>query len=385
MSRKKTLSENDKHELERITKEILSGIRGESSRDTDYLEKKILKYSGHRLGKIILGTCFDYTQSDLPPEVTRELGKRLMNYILRSKRKLDIAGHLVMNDELEKGTRLLRKTRREVLAAVYSFGESLANARGFGSFFEESFYTRFYNSKVNTHPLAHFFSRLYMLKGLIEIKQFEFERARKMWERGLKFTPINFSLNALYAETFRNEGNLDEYRDQTIRLFKIAYRPKQIQRCYHNMGDYYRDQKIYDLAHVCYDLGLRFTTGDYDNDFYAACFSLERESGIPHREISEEELDKICETHGIPRGPDSDILKFAESSGRFFFDREQFHEALSFLHPLLQLIEPTSDQARINEIKALADEAKRRMKEKLAAEIENNKNDAENDAEDEFL
>ena len=378
MSRKKELSEKDHQEVEAILEKIFDGLSGEFTKDIDYLNKNILKYCGHRLGKDILTGCLQIARIRFPRPIAEFLGAQLMKYLFGSSRRIDFAEILFMRGKYEKAIRILRNTKRRVLAATYAFDDTLAGKLCFANFFEESFCARFYKTKGCQHPTGHVFTRLYLLWGRILAVQGKIKEARKMWERAMRFAPVSFEVNALYAETFRTEKNLDEYRDQTLRLFKIAYRPDQIASCYQNLGDYFADQKIYDAAHVCYYLGIRFDTEDTDDNLRADYFRLERVSGIPYREIPAEEIDRICKERGIPNTPDPDILELAESSARFFHKRRQFDETRRFLDIFLRLAEPFGHTAKIEEIKALADEISEQGDKETRK-----KNDA--DGESEFL
>ena len=386
MINEKELSEKDRTELEEITEKIFQGLPADISKEVDYLDKMLQKYSRHRLGESILPLCMKISHETLPKEVSQELAMRLVNYVIFSDDNLDRAEFYIGQRELKKAYRLLKKTKREVTSAILSFEGNPEKYHGFNNYFEDAFYTRFYDPKRKFNPCGSFFARIYRSFAVIEFLRHRLEKARGVLQKAMEYRPMEFEFHADYAETFRSLGDLEKYRELTLGLFEVAYQPKQIVRCYYNLGDYYKDQKRFDVAHVCYFLGYRYCGEDEDRNenvgFLASYFTLERLSGIPFREMTRDETDALCEKYGIPRGPSPRIIEFAESSGRFFFEREEFGEAHFFLSIFLGLISPLGDKEKIDEIKTLVEAAKVRA-EKQAKERAEEERAGETDETDE--
>ena len=55
-----------------------------------------------------------------------------------------------------------------------------------------------------------------------------------------------------HEETFKMEGDMEEFFSQTLKAFKIATRGPWVARCLRNLGYYFVEKELYKEALACY-------------------------------------------------------------------------------------------------------------------------------------
>lgn len=232
-----------------IIEKIREGLTGEYNVDIVYLEAEADKYRPQKNGKEIENAIADLAL-EIMPDDKRELLNRMM-YI--DGKRLDVvfaeAQKLIDEKKIEESFRLtealytkIRMNYRETENEMYlSFRNPL----------EHQLYLYFYRpSKKLIRPVFNL-SQMVLLHGynLLELKRPE-EAVRVIGD-AIRFNPMNTDAYFELAECYKVMREPEQLLSVTKETLEIAVTPKQISRCYCNLGYYCVDIKDYDRA-VCF-------------------------------------------------------------------------------------------------------------------------------------
>ena len=354
-------------EFDAIMREIIDGLTGNPLRDIAYLRRKTREYSNHKLGGAISSACSQLALSCAPKEVRDMMRSRSEKRFNDIGTDLKKAHFFMCHGELSEALDLVEDVEKRIDPSKYQDSE-FTEYRWFSDPFEESLYRRIYKPTAEITDIGMHLPWAYRIRGLVLKKQGDLEKVRETLKKALHYKPIDFTLNADYIDTFREESDFDAYFKMTVDLFKIAYLPEQMARAYRNLGFYFWVKELYDEANVCFWLSLRY---DATEEAQSALFELEHENGVAFEEPSDERIAEIAARYEFPIEPDADILDLANRSARFFLERRQYEETLYFLRIDFGLTGSDETKARIDEIEAkLPDKAEERAPDREEEEEE---------------
>ena len=74
--------------------------------------------------------------------------------------------------------------------------------------------------------------RVFFLCGSILNHLKQFDEAKAVFKRGLDYNPVDFNLMSEYIAAVRRTSDLEKFKEQIERAFRIAFRARDIARCY---------------------------------------------------------------------------------------------------------------------------------------------------------
>ena len=178
--------------------------------------------------------------------------------------------------------------------------------------FEEILFVSMYNTGgkkiVNINlPML----KTYTIAGCIcnEFKQYD--AARKALEVALQWNPVCFMTNMEYLETFKAQGEIEEFFEKTKAAFKIAFRGKYIARLYRNIGWYFSEKEMWQEAVNMFIISTAYGTNeevlDSELEYIKEKGKFEIETPTP------EELAEFFKKYDIPCGADEDVVGIARA------------------------------------------------------------------------
>ena len=192
------------------------------------------------------------------------------------------------------------------------------------------------------------YAEIYLLDGSLLVELKRPEDAEKALAKAIRWNPTYAKLAFEHAETFKIRGLIEDFGKLTRDVFKIAYRPDDLARCYRNMGYYFVEMKEYKAAVCC----LLFSSQFEKNDMVQSeLYYISQVSGETFNPTNDE-LHEIFEKHGIPYGPEIEILKAAYGYGRAFYEKGDMQTAGYFLNIFTSFIDDESANKMMEDIKS---------------------------------
>ena len=321
--------------IQRIVEGILARMTGDLDEDRVLFDEVIGKYGKHpeidaitsRLAKGYARVFIERIKKENGGGQERKKGSRPFppadTYLTPPSPETDAAQ---MKYELEHITRNYRKRKFNlVLAMAYNLIEKIETYEG--ALREKKIETRYYNEPFEEILDAHFcdprleiqvtdrpIPRVYFLCGSALIERRQIDEAHEVLERGLVYNPVDFDLVSEYITTVQLTGNLEEFKRLSEEAFRIAFRARDIARCYRNLGFYYIEEKEYRTAVVCYALSNRYHAG---SEAAGELEYIASETGGDLKPPTDAEIVTEAETHGIPLVPNESVVTLAAIYARY--------------------------------------------------------------------
>lgn len=222
-----------------------------------------------------------------------------------------------------------RKGRVEIIDSVINNqvelgifkDDKVSEYHDFGEFFEEALYRYIYRLEKELRSAPFPYTEAYLIKGSVLIDLKRYEDAQKTFEEGLKWNPVSFSIRSEYIETFKVLGQIDKFFELSLDAFKVAFRPKQLARCYRNLGYYFIEKELYSEAMRCYILS---TFMDKDSDqAQSEMYYIHSKTNGTVKEPSMDEITACSEKYKFPIEPDKDVIGLAMAYGKNFVENGQ--------------------------------------------------------------
>ncbi len=327
-------------EYEEIIDQIKSGLTGESEHDFTYLKEQMESYKNHEYAKEILRECGRIFYELLPDEKKAEFEEAA---------KKDNFG---MDEQLEKAEfYLYKKDFDKAIAAIEPLVEKLDMLTESGAFQNDSVSEYYCFTELFQEVLQHHlsgskktfrnapipFSKVYGRYGIVLVDLKRYEEAGIALEKSLRWNPVDADIMFEYAETFKLRGNLEKFFEFTKAAFRIAYHPTAVARCYRNLGYYFSEKKLWDVAAACIIMSTQYVPNDMNAQ--SELYYIEHMSGEKIKEPTLEDFEKYAMDYGFPNGADDDILGLAVQFGKHFLEEGNNDLAQYFLTIFYELTE----------------------------------------------
>ena len=200
------------------------------------------------------------------------------------------------------------------------------------------------------------YADMYLTYGSLLVEMKRPGDAAKALSSAMKWNPSYARIAFEYAETFKMRTMIEEFKDITMGIFKYAYRPADLARCYRNLGYYFVEMKDYETAVCCLLFSMQFAKSEMVN---SELYYISQMIGKLY-DPTDDELDEHFDRYHIPHGPEIEMLKIAYSYGRHFFETGDMSMAAYFLEiftdfikedEVLKMYEEASVRAAGNEKK----------------------------------
>ena len=192
------------------------------------------------------------------------------------------------------------------------------------------------------------YSEIYFLYGNILIDLGRVEDAKKALEKALMWNPMNAKIRFEYAETFKMQGDMERFAQETKETFERIYSRKDFARAYRNMGYYFIEKKNYEAAMGCYLFSL-----GYDDDGKCAQSEMYYIMQITEGKVKEPEFERfkeIAKEHGLPLDVDEDVVGIALSYGKYFLKEGDMDGAKAMIRLVYELTEDDDFKTILDEI-----------------------------------
>lgn len=162
--------------------------------------------------------------------------------------------------------------------------------------------------------------RVFFLCGSILNHLKQFDEAKAVFKRGLDYNPVDFNLMSEYIAAVRRTSDLEKFKEQIERAFRIAFRARDIARCYRYLGSYYAEKKKYRAAIVCHALGMRYEKSpEGEAELSAIASGVGAEITPP----DDREVARQVERFDIPAVPNRIAIALAAAFARYHHRRNQ--------------------------------------------------------------
>ena len=333
-----------------IMEEITHGLTGDFPTDCSYLKEQMEKYKDHEMSKEIIRACGRIMYEIMPEDKKAEISKLMQKEDLRIDSTLEEVRFNIYQKNFEKAENIMEALVSKVdeLASTGMYQDDAVSMYfTFSSFFEEILYVTYNKPEKDVRRSDIPYAEVYLQYGSLLVDLKRYEDANAAMAKAVRWNPVNAGIAFEYAETFKLLGDMDKFFDISKGIFKFAYTPKDVGRCYRNLAFYFVEKKLWSEAIGCNLLSMEFDrdTPNAPSELYY----IQQVTQGSVKKPSTVEMQAYSEKYGFPLGADNDVLGIAFTYGKHFLEDNQPDAAKYFLSIVYDL---TKDK----EIKSLIDQ-----------------------------
>ncbi len=213
---------------------------------------------------------------------------------------------------------------------------------------EEILFCEYTKPEKDIRRANYDYADMYLTYGSLLVELKRLDDAADALLTAMKWNPAYAGIAFEYAETFKMRGKIEEFKDITKGIFRYAYRPEDLARCYRNMGYYFVEVKDYDTAVCCLLFSMHFAKSEVVS---SELYYISQVSGKMYQP-TEEELSRHFEEHDIPYGPEIEMLKIAYAYGQHFYEQGDMASAEYFLGIFVNFIQDEKAQEMYEDAKS---------------------------------
>lgn len=318
--------------IQELLAEIRQGLTGEYSVDIVYLEGQAAKYRNTPNGREIEGAIADIAYEILPEDKKQEIGKLMYLDGKRLDAVLAEAIQLVTDKKIEEAFRLtealytkIRINYRETEDEIYL---SLRNP------LEHQLYLHLYHPSKTLQRPPFDLSRMIMLHGYVLLEMNRPEEAIRVLGDSIRYNPMNTDPFFEMAECYKALGQPEDLLSVTKETLEIATTPKELSRCYCNLGYYCVEVKDYDSAVCFYYESLIYDNNPVVQGELHHIRSITQKKLVPP---SRKEVEAAFEKYGMHPGADDEVVSVVASLSKHAMETKKNDEALFYLTVLYGL------------------------------------------------
>ncbi len=201
------------------------------------------------------------------------------------------------------------------------------------------------------------YGKMYYVFGSLLVDLRNFTGARIALEKAMKWDPTNAEYALEHAETYKMEGNLNRFLELTKKAFRIAFLPENMSRLYRNLGYYFVEKELWDVAIECFSLAYNYDHGECSTKIIDSelRYIYDKSNRTATIHLNYDNLEKYAQQYDFPYGPDSDIVLFAYHQGRMRVESREYEDA-KFLLTI------ANNLAQDDDVKKLLDKVNRVLK-----------------------
>lgn len=301
-----------------IMQQITAGLTGDTEHDAAWLREQCGKYRDHEMAREILRACGRLLAAMMPEEDLQEIHRILRNALQGYESILEEVQFKAHQGKFPEAIALLEPLIREIEEGGLYEDDQVSEYHCFDEFFEEVLYREWEKPARDLRRCDFPYAFIYFQYGSLLFEMKRFEDARSALEAALKWNPASAMIGFEHAETYKMLRQLEEFRARTLELFRYAFRPEQVARCFRNLGYYYVEKRQWEAAVTCYERSLIF-----EPDSQAAMselFYIREESGTDLLHLYGEELEACARRCLFPTGPDPDVIGLAYGWAKYFLE-----------------------------------------------------------------
>lgn len=333
-------------EFDAIMNKITAGLTGDPEKDMKYLMETSEAYKEHQYGKEILRACGRMMYDLIPDDKKEELENAFNNDITGFHQSLEEARSNIQNKDFDKALDILGN-----MVSKYEEGNLFANDEVseyfcFDEPMQEILYRHQNNPEKDLRRAGIDFMALYYLYGGVLVELGCVKEARAALEKAKRWNPASATVAFEYGETFKMEGDLDNFLKATREIYPYIYRKNDFARFYRNLGYYYIEKEDYFTAACCF-----LYSGSYEQHPMIASelMYIEQKTG---KKLSPtmEELMVFFEENDIPLTISEEMLKIAYAYGKHFHDEGDMDATAYFWGIFVEFIQDAEVEKVLEEI-----------------------------------
>ena len=304
-----------------IMREITRGLTGEKEHDRAYLMEQCEKYKNHSMAKEIIRACARLMTSMMPEEALQKMNRAVMNEEQGFESILEEVQFKVHQRKFDEALSLIEPLVREIEESGMFQDDRVSEYHCFREFFEEVLYREWEKPERDIRRCDFPYDFIYLQYGSLLFELKRYDEAREALAEAMKWNPASADIAFEHAETYKMQRQFGEFRQRTLDIFRYAFRPEQVARCFRNLGYYYIEEGEWEAAVACYERSL-----DFDPDSKEAMselFYIREKSGTDLLHLSEEALGEVGQRFLFPTGPDEDVIGLAYSYAKYFLEQSE--------------------------------------------------------------
>lgn len=303
-------------DFDAIMKEITGGLTGDGQKDMQYLMDQIEKYKDHEMGKEIIRACGRLIYQCVPEERKAEFGRMIQNDLLSHESVLEEVRFKQHEKKYDEALALLEGMIRKIEDVNFFEDDRVSEYHCFSEFFEEALYRMRVRPEKELRRADDPLDQIYTQYGSLLIDLGRPEDAEAALEKALRWNPASAQIIFEYAEAAKLQGNMDAFFQRTLDAFRYAFRPKQVARCFRNLGFYFTEKELWEESAACHTMSLQF---DRESTMaMSELYYIQRKAGKVIPPPTMEYVQKIADKYGFPAGADPDVIGMSYSYGKHF-------------------------------------------------------------------
>ena len=303
-------------DFEQIMREITGGLTGDGEKDIKYLMEQAEKYKGHEMGKEVVRAIGRLVIKLVPEDKRAELDRIVTNNMTSYESVLEEVRFKQHEKKYDEALVLIEGMIRKLEEAHMFEDDQVNEYHCFNEFFEEVLY------RINANPARELrqasfpYDEIYTLYGSLLIDLRRPKDAEAALATAMKWNPSSAQIAIEHAETYKVQGDMETFFRLTIETFKCAFRPKQVARCFRNLGFYFIEKELWEEAVACFAMSLQF---DKESTMaMSELYYIQQKAGKVIPPPGMDQLKKYADQYGFPAGADPDVLGLSFAYGKHF-------------------------------------------------------------------
>lgn len=334
-------------DFEEIMKEITGGLTGDPKQDMSYLQEQMEKYKDHEYGKEIIRACGRLLYKAMPDDMKEEIAGVIDKDAKGFDAALEEIRFNIYKKEYDKALKLMEAMVEKYEKLDMFADDEVSEYHDFKEIFEEILYKQIHNPEKEVRQAQVRYSEIYLQYGSLLFELQRYADAEAALKKAMRWNPSSAKIAFEHAETFKTRGMMDEYYAASREIFKIAFRPDELARCYRNLGYYYVEKDELQSAVCCEVFSLQF---EKSNLVQSELYYISTKDGSVNIDPDIEMIKKCFAVNDIPFGPDDDIIGIAYQLTKMFMDKGQKEGAEYFISIILGFFENEELRAMYEEI-----------------------------------
>ena len=307
-------NENDERDFHKIAREIAMGFIGELKHDVDYLSAKLTEYEDHPMYCEIARYSKRYLNNGLSLEdqrVLEELAKKKTNGMEETLEKINFA---LFQKDFDRAFDMTEGLVWEIENIPVCEDDDRVEYRRFNETLEEILYKKMFKPEREVRPLHLPYPEIYMTYGTLLLKMKRYDEMKAAAIRGLHYNPLHCGLYEEYSESVKRTEDIEKYKDAVLKGFDLAFRGRDIARCYRNLAFYYAEKELFAPSIACNTLSLQY---EDSVQTVIELFSVFAKTGERVIKPTDREIVKCAEEYGFPLVPNKLALCIAHQARNY--------------------------------------------------------------------
>ncbi len=306
-------------DFEKIMHEITSGLTGDGKKDMKYLMEQAEKYKDGEMGKEIVRAIGRLIAKCVPEDKMAELNQLINNDLTSYESVLEEVRFKQHEKKFDEALVLMEGLIRKLEDVNMFADDQVSEYHCFNEFFEEVLYRMNAKPARDLRQATYPFDEIYTLYGSLLIDLQRPKDAETALAKAMKWNPSDARIAFEHAETYKIRGDMESFFKLTINIFKCAFRPKQVARCFRNLGFYFIEKELWEEAVACFTMSLQF---DKESTLaMSELYYIQQKAGRTIPTPGLEQLKKYAEKYGFPVGADPDVLGLSFAYGKHFAEQ----------------------------------------------------------------